>query len=174
MKNFSLNQTQWLVSLLSACRVSVVSRLWKLAAVLLRRGRGVREGGGVPKSSVPASLHCPGAQHQPLDQQTSETFLPPKRPNNACKHASREWALFTGPQRHSFKEKFYQLIYFSSGRKSSVFVALACVMDWSSESSKECQMHCTDKAGGRRGGSEVVGTLKLISWLGDEGCFWAL
>lgn len=159
-----------LISLSSLCGFSAVKARCCSAPTRARsKGRG-----GVPKSSVPASLHCPGAQHQPLDQQTSETFLPPKRPNNACKHASREWALFTGPQRHSFKEKFYQLIYFSSGRKSSVFVALACVMDWSSESSKECQMHCTDKAGGRRGGSEVVGTLKLISWLGDEGCFWAL
>lgn len=84
MKNFSFKQTQWLVSLLSASCVSVVSLLWKLAAVLLRwersrEGSGGRGGGSQPRSSMPASLHCPGGKHQPLDQQRDLWgFLPPR------------------------------------------------------------------------------------------------
>lgn len=40
-------------------------------------------------------------------------------------------------------------LFFKWEKEQRFFVALACVMDWSSESSKECQMHCTDKAGGQ-------------------------
>lgn len=157
MKNFSFNQTQWLVSLLSASCVSVVSLLWKLSAVLLRRERREREG-GVPRSSKPASLHCPGGKHQPLDQWTSELFT-----TQASKQRLQTSKQRMGPFYEAtlalHQRKAISINLFLSGRMNSVFLFLVCVIDWSSESWNEGKMPSNDKGGWKRarvcGGGDV-------------------